>query len=120
MNEHTPKLVLTANSVPADCIERAQLAIVTSSAWHIYGPVRCHSYDKVAMPLPELKCPVLDISNLSNEADDQVGALLAKHVYEGGLVNVGELVEGLKALGAKVTNEIGSKGWFANVPEIEL
>ena len=121
MSMHSAKrLVLTANEVPADCAERAQLAIVTASAWHIYGPVRCHSYDKEAMPLPKLKCPVLDISGLSDEADEKVGALLAKHMGESGLVNVGELVKGLQALGAAVTNELGSKGWFALVTEEPL
>lgn len=120
MKHSAKKLVLTADSVPADCIERAQLAIVTASAWHIYGPVRCHSYDKEAMPLPALRCPVLDISGLSDEADDQVGALLAKHSYESGLSNVPELVNGLKELGAAVTNELGSKGWFALIKEEPL
>ncbi len=116
------KTVLTANTVPDEAVRRAQVIIVTASGWHmISGAQRIHSYNTEKMPLPAVNCPIIDISDIDEEHDEAVTDVIVANTRKAeGVTNLAALVRGLKAMGAKVTNDVGSKGWFALIKEEPL
>jgi hypothetical protein len=99
------KLVFISTEVPDECVRRAQVVIVSEAGWHLIGPApfRAHGLGN-AMPLPQVRCPVVDVSAVT----DDVGM---KRVLDGcvtlqaGVINLAGLLTGLEALGGVVLKD---------------
>lgn len=95
--------VFVANAVPDECIERAQVVIVSGLSWHIIAPnpFRAHGLGN-AIPVPTVKCPVVDVRGVQDDAA-MMKVMAACVDKSAGVINLDGLLTGLQALGAKVT-----------------
>lgn len=94
------KIVFIAQEVPAEVVQGATLAILTENSWHVYGTKCMHSFDLERCPLPEgLPCPVLDVSKIAQKYGQIFKTLMDG--FKQRTINVGQLVEALKQMGAR-------------------
>lgn len=96
MLETTRKTVIAARN---PVIEYADVCIVTDKTWHVYNR-NGHASFINNIERPEMLCPVVDISNLDPELDEQVAEIMGQynHTHE-----LAALLESLSNLGATVT-----------------
>lgn len=94
------KTVISAGTTtPDEALDTAEVCILTATTWHIYGRGKHVSFSNV-IERPELYCPIVDISNIDEELDEQVADVMVQYHRTHGLT---ELLEGLSNLGATVT-----------------
>lgn len=80
------------------------MVILTESTWHILGRTKGR-IDRIFMPeAPQVTCPIVDISALSEEYDREVHNIYHAHVTAGGVNHVDVMIAELEKLGAVVTN----------------
>lgn len=111
------KHVFLSTTVPNEVVEHAQVAILTEATWHLIGPApyRAHGLLSFA-PLPEVHCPVVDITPIPSPGmDEKVREIILAHTDpRAGVTDLDGLLAGLGALGAKVTRvEEGSVTGYA-------
>jgi len=96
------KLVFVSTAVPAECVKNAQVAIVSKDSWHLIAPWphRAHGLGR-SIPMPEVRCPVVDVRPVQDEAKMRTLFNVCVVPY-GGVVKLDELLAGLEALGAVV------------------
>ena len=92
-------VVFVGTTSPAQALDTAEVCILTASTWHIYGRGKHVNFSN-EIERPELACPIVDISNLSEELDEQVGDVMGRYHRTHELA---DLLEGLSNLGATVT-----------------
>jgi hypothetical protein len=116
------KLVFVSTEVPEECIQRAQVAIVTDNGWHLLAPIpyRCHGLDKF-VPMPKVNCPIVDIRPVRMDDDDKMMAVMASCVDRStGVINMSGLLSGLEALGAKVTKPVAHPQQDVTAEEVQM
>ena len=96
------KQVYLATDVPEDVARFAQVAIVTRETWHLLGPRRAHGVLSYAA-LPAVTCPIVDISQLPESKDYEVGTVLRSYLGASGVLEAEQLIFELEMLGAIVT-----------------
>lgn len=102
-------LVFVSAEVPAVCAQHAQVAIVTAKSWHLIAPWPYQAHGlSLSIGMPEVRCPVVDVSRVDHAAFRRV---YAQHVVPyAGVTNLAELLHGLEALGAVVkTKRVAKK-----------
>lgn len=105
INNTRTKLLLKSTATPAEIVQRAQVAIVTATGWHIIAQTqRAHSFDKEAVPLPAgLACPIVDLSNVE-ELSERVAEIMGTYTSPSqGVLDLPALLEALNGIGATVT-----------------
>ena len=100
LQTHAPKTLFAAGTMTPDAaLDLAEVCIQTGTTWHVYARGKHVSFSNY-VERPSLPCPIVDISNLDEELDEQVadimGAYHQAHV-------LADLLEGLSNLGATVT-----------------
>lgn len=99
------RYVFSASAVSDECVKAAQVVICTEFSWHVIAPVpyRLHCLLSFA-PVPAVKCAVVDVRGV---ADDEGMARVMGACTDAtaGVINLGGLLTGLEALGAKVSNQ---------------
>lgn len=97
------KMVFVSTEVPEEVAKKAQVAIVTEMSWHLIGPgrFRAHGFNRgVSLPMPAVKCPVVDVSLV----EEQATAVLKRYLHPtAGIKDVPALLEELKMLGADIS-----------------
>jgi hypothetical protein len=95
------KKVFASEAPPEEVIRAAQLAIVTEHTWHILGQRRAYG-ERSFCELPEVACPIVDISALPASMDEAVGSVIGEHATPIGYRDVPTLLAELEKLGAQV------------------
>ena len=72
---------------------------MTGTTWHVYARGKHVSFSN-GIERPDLTCPIVDISNLDEELDEQVAGIMGAYHQTHVLA---DLLEGLSNLGATVT-----------------
>ena len=99
LQTHAKTLFAAGTMTPDAALDTADVCILTASTWHIYGRGKHVNFSN-EIERPELACPIVDISNLSEELDEQVGDVMGRYHRTHELA---DLLEGLSNLGATVT-----------------
>lgn len=109
MEDLTPdkKVVLVAKQVPAECVKRAQVLVLTDKTWHILAPNPYRAHGLLSEgTTPKVKCLVLDLSRVPAENDEKTAQVIKDCTAEhAGVINMEGLVSGLCALGGRVVSE---------------
>lgn len=99
------KLVYLGTEVPDECIANAQVVIKTEDTWHVIAPNPYRMHCTADIPMPEVKCPIVDIRGVKDE--EAMRAVMEKCTDKSaGVLNMAGLLTGLEALGAKVTQRV--------------
>ena len=99
LQTHAPKTLLAAGTLTPDALDLAEVCIQTGTTWHVYARGKHVTFNN-EIERPELTCPIVDISNLGEELDDQVADIMGAYHQTHELA---DLLEGLSNLGATVT-----------------
>ena len=96
------KVVFVAHEIPEESLAHAQVAIVSEDTWHLIAPNPYRIHSTADIPMPEVKCPIVNISGVKNE--DGMRAVMQTCVDKtAGVINLFGLLTGLEALGAVIT-----------------
>ncbi len=79
--------------------ETAQIAFLGEQCWKIFGPYWKETGLLEEYPMPELDCPVVDITAVDA---DQAGKIIRKYTAISECTDVPRLVKALVSIGAKV------------------
>lgn len=103
------KYVFSASAVPDESVKAAQVVIVGEFSWHVIAPApyRMHCLMSFS-PVPVVTCPVVNVMGVQ---DDEKMAEIIKACTDpsAGVINLGGLLTGLEALGAKVVQKEESR-----------
>jgi hypothetical protein len=99
------KLVFISTAIPEESMKHAQVVIVTGKTWHIIAPAPYRAHVDGSMEMPEMRCPIVDVSAFSTDYQDEKMAQIVKATTDAqaGVINLAGLLTGLEALGATVT-----------------
>jgi hypothetical protein len=100
-NTTTKRIVTLANAAPDEIVQRAQLMIKTAETWHILAAGQRVHGDGIQYPAPAVACPIVDISNVTD--DEKVAELMRLCTLPtAGVIAMQTLIDGLVQLGGKV------------------